>query len=264
MKKLYSFLVIGLLSANLFAQCGPIAMCAQTTTFSGNVRGYFFTSPVNFTICGLFIPTDASTLPQSIEVVRFDSIAPPAYPATTNGFTSLFYTSLDPSATMIPCNIPVMAGDTIGVYGARGNTTVNSYIAAGCSITILGVPTPIYRSGMQFPLWDQQMHDIFSEVSGTPSSTIMYVDPTASVQDIEGGVAQVSVFPNPSTGVFGIGSEIKKGEAHVYNMLGEEVYQSEITNAVSEINLSGKPQGVYFLRISGAEGKTGTAKLVVE
>ena len=100
MKKLYSFIVIALFSANVFAQCTAVTMCPQTTTFSGNVRGYYFGAPVNFTICGLFIPTDASTLPMSIEVLRFDSVAPPAYPAFTNVFTSLFYTSLDPSATM--------------------------------------------------------------------------------------------------------------------------------------------------------------------
>ncbi|MEX2595825.1 MAG: hypothetical protein WEC59_02765, partial [Salibacteraceae bacterium] len=47
----------------------------QANTFTGMVRGYSFTSPVNFTICGLYIPTDASTGVQNVEVVRFTSAA---------------------------------------------------------------------------------------------------------------------------------------------------------------------------------------------
>ena len=121
-----------------YQSCMPAAICPQVTTFSSNVRGYFFTSPVAFTICGLFIPTDASTAAQSIEVLRFDSIAPPAYPAFINKFVSLFYTAFDTSSSMIPCNIPVSAGDTIGVYGARGNTTICSYATAPCTTSIFG------------------------------------------------------------------------------------------------------------------------------
>src|SRR3989304_10582725 len=117
---------------NVALVCTADSMCPQSSTFSGNVRGYHFTAPVSFPICGLFIPTDASIDPQSIEVLRFDSL-PPAYSAVTNSFVSLFYTASNTSTSMIPCTIPVSAGDIIGVYGARGNSSTCSYATGPCN-----------------------------------------------------------------------------------------------------------------------------------
>ena len=107
MKKLYTNLVLTVctaltLTSTVSAQCTATTMCPQLTTNAGSVRGYYFVAPVSFTLCGLFIPTDADTGAQSIEVIRFNGVMPPAYPAVTNSFTSLFYTANNSSATMIP------------------------------------------------------------------------------------------------------------------------------------------------------------------
>lgn len=79
-----------LLSETLLSQTA-IPLGPQTSTFTSMVRGYHFTAPTNFIICGLYVPTDASTGFQSVEVVRFTAGAPPAFAGTTNAFTSLFY-----------------------------------------------------------------------------------------------------------------------------------------------------------------------------
>ncbi|MBK9639544.1 MAG: hypothetical protein IPO63_17715 [Bacteroidetes bacterium] len=81
----------------------------QFTTFSGNVRGYWFTSPTCFTITGLEVPTDASSGLQNIAVVRLDSF-PLTYPATTNSFSLLFLTQNDTATGMIPVSIEVNVG----------------------------------------------------------------------------------------------------------------------------------------------------------
>ena len=96
----------------------------QFTTFTGNERGYWFTSPTCFTITGLEVPTDASAGLQNIAVVRLDSV-PLIYPSTTNSFTTLFLTQNDTSTGMIPVNIEVNVGDRIAIIGNRDN--VNSY-----------------------------------------------------------------------------------------------------------------------------------------
>lgn len=144
-----------------------ISVGTQTATFSGAVRGYYFTAPVGFTICGLYIPTDASTDPQSVEVVRFTNGAPPEFSTgtTTNTFTSLFYQANYVPNTTIPCNIVVNAGDIIGVYGARGSSQVNSYGTPSYVTNILGNSVTLTRSGMQFSLATAQMHDIWKEAA---------------------------------------------------------------------------------------------------
>ena len=64
---------------SLYAQT-PINVGPQTATFSSMIRGYHFTAPSTFTICGLYIPDDVSIGFQRVRVVKFNGGAPPAYP----------------------------------------------------------------------------------------------------------------------------------------------------------------------------------------
>ncbi len=192
MRKILLFLGLSILilSANKTQAQTAIAVGPQTTTFTSMVRGYFFTAPTNFTICQLYIPSDASTGVQNIEVVRFTNGAPPAYAGTTNAFTSLFYINNYAPNTPIPCNIQVSAGDVIGVYGARGTNMVNSYGSPNYVTTIMGNNATLQRSGMQFNLNTQQMHDIWSEVNYNIGRIIMYINcctpPSAFPAPIQG------------------------------------------------------------------------------
>jgi gliding motility-associated-like protein len=165
MKRLYiltslTFILV-LSSINLNAQT-PIVICPDVTSFSSMTRGYYFTAPTTFTICGIYVEDDRSTSAQSVEIVRFTAGPPPAYSATTNSFVSLFYqNNYVPNSMIAVPNITINAGDVIGVYGSRA--TVNSYGAAQCATTIQGFPVTLFRSGMQFDLATQQMHDIWNE-----------------------------------------------------------------------------------------------------
>ena len=167
-RKIYAFvLFLCMISIKTFAQT-VVAIPPQSTTYAGWVRGYFFTAPTDFTICGIYVPTDASNGPQNVEIVRFTAGAPPAYPATTNSFVNLFYQANYIPNTMISCNIPVATGDIIGVYGYRGTGTgtINSYGLGNATVTTInGFPTTLYRSGMQDYLAVTPMHDIWTEAA---------------------------------------------------------------------------------------------------
>ena len=105
MKKLVFFLILILSTIQSFSQT-QIGVGNQTNTFSGMIRGYHFTAPTNFTICGLEVPNTASNGLQTVRVVRFNAAAPPAFPANTNNFIQLFSATNQPNG-IIPCNIPV-------------------------------------------------------------------------------------------------------------------------------------------------------------
>ena len=48
------------------------------SNFSGNVRGYYFTAPIDMVITGLWVPTNANSGTQNVEVLLFDNqTAPP-------------------------------------------------------------------------------------------------------------------------------------------------------------------------------------------
>jgi gliding motility-associated-like protein len=147
-------------------QFGPGAQTASYT--DTRVRGYHFTAPTNFNICQIYVDNAMNSNIWHVEVVKFTSGAPPAYPGTTNNFVSLFYADSVTGTNPISCNIPVTSGDIIGIYGSRsgtGNNMANSYDGTAPTTTVLGNSFTLYRSGMQFPLNNQQMHDIWSEVN---------------------------------------------------------------------------------------------------
>ncbi len=143
-------------------------MPAQTSPFSGNVRGYWFTAPTNFTITSLQVPTTASSGNQSIAVVKFNgNTPPPIFAATTNAFTTLYLTQNNATPGNITVNIPILAGEVIGILGVRGN--VNSYSSTGNTTTINGFSVSLNRMGMQFQLATTSPQDIWSEASGSIS-----------------------------------------------------------------------------------------------
>jgi hypothetical protein len=144
-------------------------MPPQASTFSSNARGYFFTAPSNFTITGLFVPGNNGTL-QNIAVIRFDNnLPPPVYATTTNAFTTLFVTQNNPSTGVIPVNIPILAGEVIGVLATKGPGDINSYAPSPATTTINGTTVTITRMGMQFPLATTLPQEIWQEAGGSIS-----------------------------------------------------------------------------------------------
>jgi len=170
----------------------------QNGTFTGNVRGYWFTAPTNFTMTALRVPTDASSGNQSIAVVRFNpATPPPAFPGTTNAFTTLFLSQNNPAAGNIPVNIPINAGDVIGILGQRA--TVNSYAPGPASTTIAGFPVTLTRMGMQFPLTTTAPQQLWQE-SAFQISRIFFDYTVGSAGGCTGTPRSftITVSPNPS------------------------------------------------------------------
>ncbi len=96
-------------------------------------RGYWFVAPVDFTITGLSVPTNGPGTGATLEVIRLNSI-PPEYSSSTNDFTQLGYWS---DVTTAVADIPVTAGDIIGIFGwADGMTPYRN--ASGPYQTTLG------------------------------------------------------------------------------------------------------------------------------
>jgi len=70
----------------------------------------------------------------------------------------------------------------------------------------------------------------------------------------------VSIFPNPSTGIFAIETEMKEFTISVYDAIGNIVY--EVKNEKT-IDISSQAKGIYFIKISSGD-KTISKKIVVE
>lgn len=151
----------------------------QTSTFTGNTRGYWFTAPTDFTVTGLRVPIDIPG-DQTIEIIRFNSGPPPVYSGTTNDFVSLGRWVGVAGTGFITCNIPVANGDYIGILGCRGTTT--SYGSNNYSTSIGGNAVTLVRMGMQHPLPTYLAQDIWQEpLSTTLGRVEMYYEITPGI-----------------------------------------------------------------------------------
>ena len=107
------------------------------SSFTGNSRGYWFTAPCDFRITGVRAPTDYSTTPQTIHLVKFTS-PPPNYSSSTTAFTTLFYGTNITDTCYVDLDIQVPTGDVIGVMAVRDNGTgsgVTSYVSTNGPIS---------------------------------------------------------------------------------------------------------------------------------
>jgi hypothetical protein len=71
------------------------------------------------------------------------------------------------------------------------------------------------------------------------------------------------VFPNPSLGVFTLSSKITKGEISICNVVGETVFSETINTTTSTIDLSDKPNGIYFITVKSEMGSS-TQKIIIQ
>jgi hypothetical protein len=72
-----------------------------------------------------------------------------------------------------------------------------------------------------------------------------------SIANCQKDPAELGIYPNPANGTFHLLFHGDKDQVHsvsIYNVSGEKVYNSE--NYQSSIDLSGKPDGVYFLHFN--------------
>ena len=214
-----------------------ISVGVQTGIFTSMIRGYHFTAPTNFTICGLQVPPDASTALQTVRVVIFNAGAPPAFPGGTNSVTQLF-SATNVATGVIPCNIPVTTGQIIGVYGSRG-ACMNSYGSANFVTSILGFNTTLRRSGMQScPAAGVPMSNIWSEVNGPIGRITMYINccatPTVTT------TANAPICPGQTLQLSGIATPTG---TYTYNWVGPNGFTSNtlspsipnITSAAAKI-----------------------------
>lgn len=103
-------------------------------------------------------------------------------------------------------------------------------------------------------------------IGDTGNNRVRKVSAPAGVDELH-NIVNVSVYPNPSQGrfTFSLSGKSNNVRIEVYNMLGDRIYSktSSILNSPFEIDLSDKPNGVYFYRVLTQQGNlVGEGKLI--
>ncbi len=100
---------------------------------------------------------------------------------------------------------------------------------------------------------------------------ITVINATAGIKTNAHETAQVSVYPNPSAGLFtlqlsNVSANASKAQISITNILGEVIYtsQEQITNSTlaKNIDLQNIPNGAYFMKVTIGD-KTFTNKTII-
>lgn len=80
--------------------------------------------------------------------------------------------------------------------------------------------------------------------------------------------SNIKIYPNPTDGIFTLemrGQVTGKSDYRIkiFNYLGQEIYDQEILIKKTEIDLSNKPKGIYFVQIN-TEERTYISKVVIQ
>lgn len=105
------------------------------------------------------------------------------------------------------------------------------------------LPTAIYTAPFRF-----EHHSIWFKVSS----------PNVSVEDFD--AIGATVYPNPTSGVIKIDTDVEQTQVQIFNMLGQEVVSTIETGNFS-VDITDQKAGIYFVTIKNENG-TATSKIV--
>ncbi len=219
-KQLLTITMLALCGVNVKAQCNitiPAGAIPITASSSGssNTQPYWICSGISFTYTG-----------SSNNVLYLEN---GANARLVNPSNMVIYMK---SGSNLNGGLTLDASDVI-------------YFVTGPSITNPGgVPTQIYCPVLTF-----------SYTTAPPAGCTV-----TAVPELSGNSNNLSVYPNPAHGIFELvvtnDTFIKeKPEIKIYNVLGEIIYQTEMVNEKSEIDLAEQPAGIYFIKVGSLTKK---------
>lgn len=107
-----------------------------------------------------------------------------------------------------------------------------------------------------------------SGASNTYDKSYYYIDDVSVVDlDTVSGIAEAeqlrfSVYPNPATGLVNIESKRHLKQVKLLDIRGREVATQQIISNKHTFSVEHVPKGVYFLKVTDAEGNTATQRLI--
>lgn len=153
------------------------------------------------------------------------------------------------TTTATGTNIELIAGDMIEI---EGEIIINSDLTASIDSDII------------CPFYNKKGHD---ERDNNEANETMNLIESNEVEMAEKQLSSHFVYPNPNEGQFTlvINDKNQKNELNIYNLLGELVCHSTITNNRIIVDLSAKPRGIYIVKVVSERGEVlGVEKVVVQ
>lgn len=102
------------------------------------------------------------------------------------------------------------------------------------------IKVSVWRVG-QMPYFTLRIHELAAQVS--------------PVGIAENGSSAISLYPNPTQGVFTLNTADQTGTLTITDIAGRIIHCSSVTGSTTSIDLSANPPGVYYLCFTSAPGE---------
>lgn len=231
-----------------------------------------------------------------VSVVVFDDAICPGESITMHATSANSYTwSQGPAFTpfitvspLVTTSYTLLGKDAFGCVGTAIHTVVvnpNPVVAiTGNTLICAGDAANLSASATGVNNFEWKASDLYLQspfVSVMPQTTTVYtvsgvdnngckgtnmvvvaVEPCTGIKNISGASNRVSVYPNPSNGVFTVelNNSLNK-TIEVVDVTGRVVSATQTTNATTEVNISALSNGVYYIKVK-SENSTDVLKVV--
>ena len=107
------------------------------------------------------------------------------------------------------------------------------------------------------------------KVNVTGYSTVLIEEfslgsPLSGVNSLADISNSISIYPNPSLGIFTLSSSKKILSIEISDVLGNIIFKSVIKNLQPEINISSQSKGIYFVKVTDDKGNFGVKKIILQ
>lgn len=157
-------------------------------------------------------------------------------------------------------SIVVKPNPTIGATSSNANACIGEQIsltaAGGVSYTWINSSSPVVLGGNPANLVIQAPSTFTVMGTGAngcvgKATIVQGAEICSSISENTGALTGVSVYPNPTSGIFTV--ELKSGSISsvvVTDVTGRTILNTAVTGNTSEVNLDGFSSGVYYVKIS--------------
>ena len=177
---------------------------------------------------------------------------------------------LAPTKFVIPSNTIIQPYNYLIIW-ADNNASTSSYVHANFKLSAAGEQLMLTNStgavldsitfGPQTP--DKSLArcpDGIGTFSVAPSTTFKLTNCSVGINELNKGISDFRVYPNPANDFVVIRNNLEKSElVEVFNLLGESIYKTTFSGIVT-INTKTWEPGIYFVRSNGISKKLIIAK----
>ncbi len=104
----------------------------------------------------------------------------------------------------------------------------------------------------------------YNDVDSSDWSDLKYFVTNFSNSEIEmHSPEEISFYPNPANDLLIIRSQSAKGDIGVYDLTGKKIVSHQITSESETMDISGIPQGIYFIHSINSEQQINIYKLII-